>query len=324
MGLGLGKNTPPSVSIPIGAKGLIMTGRKIFFTLSGVLLFLGISLSLLVVYPRLNKERVLFEKKRAQWSVLRQKILSQARNFKGKSGIVVKDMKMNWEISLNKEEGFASASLVKIPIMAAVFGAAQSGKIRLEGRIKLKASDKVPGSGELKNMPAGRDFSIEELVERMIISSDNTAANMLIELLGFGFLNNSFKEFGLKNTNLSRKMMEFGGRKNGVENYTTAEDTSYLLEKIYRNRLCNVSVSEKCMGLLKRQKTRDRIPVQLPDDIIVAHKTGLEMKVCHDAGIVFAPRGDFLICVLTKGVVNSRLSKKFISNIAFEVYNNYR
>ena len=301
-----------------------MTGRKLFFALSGAFLFLVISLSLFFVYPRLNKERVLLERKKAQWSVLRQEISSQARNFKGRSGIVVKDLKMNWEVSLNKEEVFVSASLVKIPIMAAVFGAAQSGKIKLESRIKLKSSDKVSGSGELKNMPAGRDFSIEELVERMVISSDNTAANMLIELLGFGFLNNSFKEFGLKNTNLARKMMEFGDRKNGVENYTTAEDTSYLLEKIYRNKLCNSFVSEKCLGLLKRQKTRDRIPAQLPDDIIVAHKTGLEMKACHDAGIVFAPRGDFLICVLTKGVVNSRISKKFISNIAFEVYNNYR
>ncbi|MDI6605684.1 MAG: class A beta-lactamase-related serine hydrolase [Candidatus Omnitrophota bacterium] len=301
-----------------------MTGRKLYFALSGVFLFLVISLSLLFVYPRLNKERALLERKKAQWSVLRQEISSQARNFKGKSGIVVKDLKMNWEISLNKEEVFPSASLVKIPIMAAVFGAAQSGKIRLESRIKLKVSDKVPGSGELKNIPAGRDFSIEELVERMVISSDNTAANMLIELLGFGFLNNSFKEFGLKNTNLARKMMEFGERKNGVENYTTAEDTSYLLEKIYRHKLCNSFVSEKCLGLLKRQKTRDRIPAQLPEDIIVAHKTGLEMKTCHDTGIVFAPRGDFLICVLTKGVVNSRISKKFISNIAFKVYNNYR
>ena len=173
-------------------------------------------------------------------------------------------------------------------------------------------------------MAPGSEFTIEELVERMIISSDNTATNMLIELLGFGFLNNSFREFGLKKTDLVRKMMEFGGRKNGVENYTTAEDLSYILEKIYRNQLCNTFISRKCQELLKRQKTRDRIPALLPGHIVVAHKTGLEMKVCHDVGIVYAPQGDFLICALTRGVANSRISKRFISNTALKVYNYYR
>lgn len=266
----------------------------------------------------------MFEERKARWALLRQDLLSQARDYKGKSAIVVKDLKMNWEVDLNKDRLFPSASLVKIPIMAAVFKAGQSGRINLGSKLKLKAPDKVSGSGDLKNMAPDSEFSIEELVERMIISSDNTATNMLIELLGFSFLNNSFREFGLKKTNLSRKMMEFGDRKNGVENYTTAEDMSYILEKIYRNKLCNTFVSRKCLELLKRQKTRDRIPAQLPGHIVVAHKTGLEMKVCHDVGIVYAPQGDFLICVLTRGVVNSRLSKKFISNTALKAYNYYR
>ncbi|MFH0763295.1 MAG: serine hydrolase [Candidatus Omnitrophota bacterium] len=300
-----------------------MAGRKLFIVLFCAALLLVISLSLFFIYPEVTKQRALLERKRAAWSLLRQDLIREAGNFKGKSGIVVKDLKLNWEISLNKEERFVSASLVKIPILAAVFKAAQSGKISLADKIKLKSSDKVSGSGRLKNMPAGREFTVEELAERMIISSDNTATNMLIELLGFELLNSSFKEFGLKNTNLSRKMMEFDDRKNGVENYTTAEDISYILEEIYRNKLCNVFVSESCLGLLKRQKARDRIPAQLPKDIIVAHKTGLEAKACHDAGIVFAPQGDVLICVLTKGVVNSQISKKFISNIAFKAYNDY-
>lgn len=301
-----------------------MSGKKVFLILFCAFFFLALSLNLLFVYPRLKQQRAILEEKKARWSLLRQDLLNQARDYKGKSAIVVRDLKTNWEISLNKDRLFPSASLVKVPIMAAVFKAGQSGKIKLGSKLKLKASDKVPGSGELKNMSPGSEFTIEELVERMIISSDNTATNMLIELLGFGFLNSSFREFGLKNTNLSRKMMEFGDRKNGVENYTTAADISYILEKIYRNQLCNIFVSRNCLKLLERQKTRDRIPAQLPENIVVAHKTGLEMKVCHDAGIVYAPQGDFLICVLTGGVVNSRVSKKFISNSALKVYNYYR
>ncbi len=300
-----------------------MSGKKLaaIFICALILVF---SLSLFFLYPQAKRYRVLLEKKRARWVALEQAISSQARGFKGKSGIVIKGLDTNWQVSFHKEMVFPSASLVKIPIMAAVYKAARDGRIDLSSKIKLKASDKTSGSGELKNMPVGSVFSVEELIERMIASSDNTAANMLIGLLGFQYLNRSFKEFGMRHTNLSRKMMDFSGRKNGVENYTTAADMAYLLEKIYRYKLCNSFISRKCLELLKRQKVRDRIPAQLPSETVVAHKTGLEMKACHDAGIVFAPRGNFLICVLTKGVVNSRVSKKFISNIALEVYNNYR
>lgn len=299
----------------------IMPGRK--FT---VLLFCAVLLALLLglfLYPRLKRRQDEFKKKRACWLSLEQEIKKEARRFSGRSGIVVKCLDTNWQIAFNNEQPFPSASLVKIPIMAAVFKAAQEGRINLAARLRLKASDKTSGSGELKNMPAGSRFTVEELVRLMIGSSDNTATNMLIELLGFSYLNRSFKEFGMEHTNLARKMMDFGKRKNGVENYTTAADMAYLLERIYIGKLCSRPVSQRCMELLKQQKSRDRIPAQLPRGTIAAHKTGLESRVCHDAGVVFAPRGDFLICVLTKGVANSRVAKKFISNVALEVYNNY-
>jgi len=299
-----------------------MSGRRLAAVLSGILI-LVIFAAIFFLYPQAKRQRYIFEKKRAQWLALERAIKNQTRKFSGKSGIVVKGLDTNWQISFNKEMIFPSASLVKIPIMAAVYKAAVEGRISLAAKIKLKPKDKTSGSGELKNMPAGSLFNVEELIERMVDSSDNSATNILIDLLGQEYLNRSFKEFGLRHTNLTRKMMDFSNRKNGVENYTTAADMATLLEKIYRGKLCNSFISRKCMELLKKQKHRDRIPAQLPRQTIVAHKTGLEMKACHDVGIVFAPKGDFLICVLTKGVVNSRVSKKFISNIALEVYNNY-
>lgn len=297
--------------------------RKKFSSILFGAALLAFSLAIFFIYSQAEKQRARFEEKKARWLALEQAIRKEARNFRGKSGIVIKDLETNWQIAFNKEKLFPSASLVKIPIMAAVFQAGQNGKIGLQKKIKLKTSDKISGSGQLKNMPVGSEYSVEELVKLMITSSDNTATNMLIELLGFPYLNSSFKEFGLRHTNLSREMMDFDERKNGVENYTTAADISYILEKIYRNKLCNSFVSQKCMGLLLKQKAHDRIPAKLPRGTVVAHKTGLEAMVCHDAGIVFAPKGNVLICVLTKGAANSRVSKKYISNIALEVYNSY-
>jgi len=209
---------------------------------------------------------------------------------------------------------------VKVPIMLACFYADAKKKINLQDALVLKSAQKVSGSGILKDMPEGTKLTIEELVDLMITQSDNTACNMLIDLLGFDYINDFFRALGLKDTNLSRRMMEFNVRKKGIENYTTAQDMAFCLEIIYHNKFLSRKISQKALSLLKKQEVRDRIPARLPDTIAVAHKTGLERKICHDAGIMFTPGGDFLICVLTKNAKRTRVAKKFIAQVALDVF----
>jgi beta-lactamase class A len=101
---------------------------------------------------------------------------------------------------------------------------------------------------------------------------------------------------------------------------------AYILEKLYRRQFLSREVSEKCLALLNQQKINDRIPKALPEDeVSVAHKTGLERHICHDAGIVYTPKGDFLICVLVKhGNRFAKPAKKLISDIALASYNFYK
>jgi len=188
----------------------------------------------------------------------------------------------------------------------------------------MKEADKAPGSGILKSKPAGSRYSIRTLTVLMITRSDNTAANMLIGLLGRDYLNSYFKRIGLNNTNLSREMMDFKKRREGIENYTTSRDVAILLERMYKGAFINKKVSAQCLDLLKRQQVRDRIPRKLPTDVVVAHKTGLERSVCHDAGIIFTENGDFLICVLTKSKSSFKTSKEFIARISAYAYHNYK
>jgi beta-lactamase class A len=97
---------------------------------------------------------------------------------------------------------------------------------------------------------------------------------------------------------------------------------AFILERIYRRNLVDKNVSNKCMELLKLQRITDRIPKYLPVDITIAHKSGLERGICHDVGIVFSKKGDFLICVLTQHKdSNSILSKEFIAKISLYTYN---
>jgi beta-lactamase class A len=297
----------------------------IFLAASFVLSVLGwLGYSSYQVWKLDRQRRADLLKRRTVWMELTSALENKSRLFQGDAGIVIEDLKTGWQFSLNKDKLFPSASIVKIPIMAACFQAVYEGRLDLKEKMVLKLSDKTSGSGILKNFSSGTEIPVEELIEIMITNSDNTAANILIEKLGFEYLNDYFKRGGLKNTNLSRKMMDFQFRKKGVENYTSAADISSLLEKFYQRKFISRKVSEKCLAMLLRQKVNDRIPKRLPDDCPVAHKTGLERNICHDAGIVFTQQGDFLICVLTKSRSGTRQVKEFISNLALVIYRTYR
>lgn len=301
-----------------------MRARKIFISLLiivvlGAGIYAGSRLSFGLWEA--GQRRILHNARKPSWQKLEKRIRSQIRHFRGQAGIFIKDLDSGLEFSYAKDKPFPSASLPKVPIMAACFIAAQQGKIDLGRNIELRSTDKLPGSGELKDMPAGSLFSIKKLLELMIRDSDNTAANILTGLLGIDYLNASFKSFGMEHTELSRRIADYGMRDKGIENYTTADDMAVLLEKIYRGRLGNRRISQECMETLKLTRTNDRIPRLLPAGLPVAHKTGLENGVCHDAGIVFTPKGNFLICVLTRHVnSNSGPSKRFIARISLYVY----
>ena len=141
-------------------------------------------------------------------------------------------------------------------------------------------------------------------------------------ILGFDYINNGFKELDLKGTVLRRKMMDFSRRKQGIDNYTTAYDIGSLLTKIYYKRILDKRLCGYAASLLKNQKINDRIPYFLPEEVEVAHKTGFEKGVVHDAGIIFSPQGqDYILCVLTAKGRGYNEAKKLIAQVSLLTYN---
>jgi beta-lactamase class A len=301
-----------------------MKAKKTLFFITLFLLLASGGYFGLQYYAKIQKakqEQLLYERRKAAWRELQQRVKTEISQFKGEAGIVIKDLETGWEFSHEKAKLFPSASLAKIPLMAACFLAADQGQIKLDRNIALNSSDKLTGSGVLKDMPAGATFSVERLIGLMIYDSDNTATNIVTNLVGIDYLNNTFKSFGLKSTDLSRKIADYRSRDKGIENYASAEDMALLLDKIYQRTLGNKNVSDQCISMLKLTRMNDRIPKYLPPEITVAHKTGLENGVCHDAGIVFTRKGDFTIVVLTKHAnSNSTSSKEFIARISLHAY----
>jgi len=268
-------------------------------------------------------EKIKLEKRKINWKNLEDKINKEIKRFNKEVSIYIKDLDKNWIISIEKEKLFPAASLAKIPIMATCFLLENEKKLDLEQTIKLKSQDKLGGSGILKIVLDNSEFPIRRLIGLMIYESDNTATNIITNIIGINNLNNYFKKIGLKNTYLLRKVADYSSRRNGKENYTTAEDMGNLLERFYRKNFINEKISDECIEILKLQRINDRIPKYLPASVLVAHKTGLERNICHDVGIVFTKKGDFIICVLTKNG-NLKSSKEFIAKISLLVYNYFK
>ncbi len=259
--------------------------------------------------------------------VLEGEVLNLTKDTKAEISFLMKDLSFPWkELSFKPEEEFPAASLVKLPLMAVAFKAVAEGKITLEDLVIIERKDITGGSGIIKSKKIPLKLTFLKLCELSITRSDNTATNKIIDILGFDFINTSFRELGLRHTSLKRKMMDFYKRSKGIENYTSASDIAFLLEKIYRKRIINEEASETMLCFLRKQTIADRIPKYLPKEVIVAHKTGLEKGIIHDAGIVFSPRGNYVICVLTKGMKDYGKAKKIIaemSNLTYNLYQNH-
>jgi beta-lactamase class A len=258
------------------------------------------------------------------WKSLADAILARANNFGGTVGYVIKDLTTGQVAMSNADLAFPSASLIKLPVLCAAFQAIEEGKMSLSAPVTLQRGDRRGGSGLLKWAPTGTIYTNRELLEYMIGHSDNTATELLIRQLGYDYLQNTFSRFGLRHTDIHPEGFKLTSRHVTEDNMTSPEDMATLLEKIYRRELVSPQASDQMLEILKHQKLRDRLPRFLPTGWGIAHKTGLLRKACHDVGIVFAPRGDYLICVLTAHDVTYKKAKRFIASVGRITYDYYQ
>ena len=202
-------------------------------------------------------------------------------------------------LMMNENMPMLAASVIKIPIMVEAFCQFESGKLSPEETHRLEDAEKMPSCGALNRMHAGLEVSMHDLVELMIVLSDNTATNILIDLLGIENINATMKAQGLTKSTLRRKLFDREKHLQGIENTVTAREMGMLLEKMYAGKLISEKASAEMIEILKNQKLNGKMPFHLkPRGIKVAHKTGEDDGITHDVGIVFADK-PFVLCMLS-------------------------
>jgi len=191
-----------------------------------------------------------------------------------------------------------AASVIKLFILGTAHQAVADGELTFETEYTLRREVCVPSCGALTYMHDGLVVTVRDLCNLMVILSDNTATNCLIDLLGEDKINRFIREQGFRDTCLRRKMYDWERARKGIQNTITAEEVGTLLTRMYRGELVSPQASAEMVAILKEQQLNHKIPFYLqsqPDCPEIAHKTGEDDGITHDVGIVFT-KTPFVVC----------------------------
>ncbi|MGB9836773.1 MAG: serine hydrolase [Candidatus Saccharicenans sp.] len=229
----------------------------------------------------------------------RNQLQAISENTDGVLGLAIKDLNTGQAFFLNEREIFPQASSIKITILLEVLKQAEEGRLRLDEFLELKPEVKVGGGPILCYLGnPSLKLSIRDLCVLMVVLSDNTATNMLIDRVGMKAINDRLASLGLTQTRLKRKMMDLTAAAEGRENISTPLEMMTLLEKIWKQNALSEPYRKEFFEILSLPKDS---PLQqaVPEGIVVADKPGELEAVRCDSGLVLLKKHPYLICVMT-------------------------
>lgn len=233
-----------------------------------------------------------------------------AAHFEGKVSIFAKNLATGAAWDLNGDRRVNTASTIKLPILIAVFTAEKEGKVRWNDTSELTRESKVAGSGVLQEMSEGARIPLRDLVRYMMLLSDNTATNLVLDHVPGNYVNATMAKLGIENTRSLRKILK-GSTPEGLSDagrdpansrfgigVATPREMVSLLERLYRGELVSREASAEILGIMKKQSTREGMPRRFESaGIAVADKPGALDHLRSDIGIVYSPAGPVAIAI---------------------------
>ena len=261
---------------------------------------------------------------------LEQFVLTKAKQIKGILGVYIKHVESGESLGINENKRFQLASVFKIPILLTLFKQISLDKISLDDRIVLRTKDKTYGSGLLTHMKPGLNLSINDLQLLMMARSDNTATDILFELVTPQAIKEYMHELGLKNTTIDfttrqlilaylgldpNKSLTLAELRMVPESFWNSQeahekqkafdssdhDTStpleigLLMEKCVKGEIIDRKISDQILATMKQHTGAELINRYLPFGVTIARKGGSLARygnytVLNDAGVIWLPK----------------------------------
>lgn len=237
---------------------------------------------------------------------LDQQIKAKISGFQGRVTLYAKNLQTGMSYNLSGDEPVRTASTIKLPIMVGCFFEASEGKLKWTEPLKLTDANKVSGSGILQDLSTGDEFPMRDVVLLMIVLSDNTATNMVLDRDSGTAINSHLAQLGLQQTRVMRKVRGDGNQLKPPTGFSdegakpenqkwgigrsTPHEMVMILEKLYRGELISKAASDEMIDILKKQRDHDGIGRDMKD-VTIASKSGALDNLRSDVGIVYSKRG---------------------------------
>jgi beta-lactamase class A len=249
----------------------------------------------------------------ARWRYLQAGIEAAIAQLPGRAAVVIRRPTDGLNVAWNEDALFPAASLVKLAVMWALFRLAPAIGLNVHERVRVWPEERVGGSGVLVTLSEMLELSWIDLATLMIVVSDNSATNKLIDRLGMEAVNGELEGLGLRQTRLQRKMMDFERARLGFENVTTAAEMAVLLAQILAT---GAPVGERMLAMLKGQQLNDRLSRAWPEEVTFAHKTGsLPGLAEHDAGILLGHGEPLIVVALSSDLARNSDGAEFCATV---------
>jgi beta-lactamase class A len=263
------------------------------------------------------------------------RLMPLIKAHKGKVAVMVKHLGSGETFSYHADDVLPTASLIKLAVMIEAYRQAADKKLDLDKVVTLRKEDKVPGSGFLTyHFTEGATFKLRDAIRLMIVFSDNTATNLVLDAIGLGATAATMEKMGYPNTKIHSKVFRrdtsvFPERsKQFGLGSTTASEMIRLCEALYLKKILSPPACEQMLDNLRACDDKDKFPRLLPPGTKVAFKTGSLADTRTAAGIIEWPAGPVAVCVLScenedKRWVAENAGNRLCAEIARAVYDHY-
>jgi beta-lactamase class A len=250
---------------------------------------------------------------------LQQRLQARIGNFQGTVSLYAKNLDSGVSAGIRESEPVRTASTIKLPIMLAIFDAVARGQAKWTEPLTVNPNDKVSGSGIIGNeLSNGVQLPLRDVLHLMIVLSDNTATNMILERFSANAVNAYLDKIGLRTTRALRKVRGDGTQLKTPSGWSEAgklpENQKYglgvsspremvtILEKLERGEIVSQDASKEMIAVLKRCQDDSGIRRRI-GDAPVANKTGALDALRSDVGVVYSKHGRIAMAITVDGML---------------------
>jgi beta-lactamase class A len=263
--------------------------------------------------PQRKKELIIIEHK------LEEKVeqMKQRHNI-SEMAVYLRDLNNGPWLGIDENKKFAPASLLKIPVMIAYYAEAERNPSILNQKVvytdttNLNANENIKPNNAIEK---GKEYTINELIRRMIVYSDNDAMALLVEKLPLSIQDKVYQDLGLSIP---------GART--LEDFMTVKEYASFFRILYNASYLSKEYSQKALELLSEVDFANGIRAGVPSKIRVANKFGERnfqgRKQLHDCGIVYYPNNPYLLCIMSRGDDFSEMAQS-IRDVSALVYRDF-